>query len=324
MNILEEGKKVFDIEIDSLIYLRDNLDSSFVQLVEMIYRCSGRIIITGMGKSGHIGKKIAATMASLGTVTYFLHPAEGLHGDLGMVTKDDIVIAISYSGESDEVLGLNSSIKKIGAKLVSITGRAESSLAECSDLNIVLPIKSEASTYKLAPTTSTTATLLFGDALAVVLSKLKNFKPEDFALFHPMGSLGKRLLLKVEEIMSKGEYNPVINVNSNLKDAIIVMSSKGLGGVSVINENGELVGLLTDGDLRRIIERNSKEDIFSMKIKNQMTKNPICIKNTEKAIKALELMEKGKKKISILPVVDEKNILVGMLRIHDVIKLGII
>lgn len=324
MNILEEAKKVFDIEIESLVYLRDNLDDEFMNLVQLIQQSSGRVIITGMGKSGHIGRKIAATMSSLGTVSYFLHPAEGLHGDLGQITKDDIVIALSYSGQSDEVIGLISSIKKIGAKLVSITGKPNSLLEQSADLSIILPIISEASTYKLAPTTSTTAALVFGDALAVVLSKLNNFTPEDFAIFHPSGALGKKLLLDVDSLMNKNGDNPIVNHDTNLKEAIMVMSSKGLGGVSIVNDEGKLVGLLTDGDLRRIIEKNNDINFLNIKVKDVMTVNPIAVNKSEKAVRALEVMENRKRQISILPVIDDEGYAIGMIRLHDIIRAGII
>ena len=324
MNILNEALSTFNIEIETLENVKKSLDNRFKQLVELIQNSQGKIIITGMGKSGHIGRKIAATMSSLGTVSYFLHPAEGLHGDLGIITSKDIVIAFSKSGESNEVLGLIPSIKKIGAKLVSITCREKSSLSDNSDLSIVLPIKEEACPYKLAPTSSTTAMLVFGDALAVTLAKLNNFKLEDFAVFHPYGTLGKRLLVKVDSLMVKGKENPVVNYKANLKTAIIVMSSKGLGGVSVVDDNGELVGLITDGDLRRTIENTEDSGILKLNVKQIMTQNPIYINKNAKAIDALNLMENRQKQISILPVVDDNNKVVGMIRIHDIIRAGIV
>src|SRR5690606_22127792 len=227
----EEARKIFDIEIESLKKIRDELDDNFNVLIQEILACRGRIILTGIGKSGHIAKKIAATMASLGTPAYYLHPAEGAHGDLGIITKNDIILAISYSGETDEIIQLIPSIKKIQAKLVSITCRPNSTLERNADLSIHLKIIREACPHNLAPTTSSTATLVFGDALAVVLAKLINFQPENFAVFHPKGALGKRLLTKVSDLMFKGEENPVIHCGELLKKAIIVMSEKGLGAI---------------------------------------------------------------------------------------------
>lgn len=322
MNIVNEGKKVFDIEIESLLEIKRTLNGDFEDLVKRIGNCEGRVIITGMGKSGHVARKIAATMSSLGTPTFFLHPAEGLHGDLGRVTKNDIIIAISNSGETDEVIGLLPSIKTIGAMLVSITGKRNSTLEENSDLSIVLPIKQEASPNNLAPTTSTTATLVFGDALAVVLAKMNNFKPENFALFHPNGSLGKRLLLKVKNIMHMNDENPVIEVEKSLKDAILVMSSQGLGAVTIIDEEMRIQGLITDGDIRRTIEKHG-EKIFGMKVNQIMTEKPIKINENELVVTALEVMENREKQLMVLPVVNDEDEVTGMIRIHDIIKAGV-
>jgi|UPI0002D360E1 arabinose-5-phosphate isomerase len=324
MDILHEAKRVFEIETDSLKVVKEALNENVVKLVDLIQNSEGRVIITGMGKAGHVGRKIAATMSSLGTVSYFLHPAEGLHGDLGGIKKGDIVIAFSKSGESDEVLSLMPSIKQIGAKLISVTCREKSALSNNADLSIVLPIQEEASSHKLAPTTSTTAMLVFGDALAVVLEKLNDFKPEDYAIFHPNGALGKRLLLVVETLMAKDEANPVISYDANLKETIVVMSSKGYGGVSVVDNAGKLVGLVTDGDLRRVIENANDFDIFNISVKEFMTKSPFRINKNEKAINALSVMENGQSPISILPVVDDDDRAVGMLRIHDIIRAGVV
>lgn len=323
MDILEEAMKVFDIEINNLLNVEKMLDKNFEKLVYAIHDCNGRVIITGIGKSGHIARKISATMASLGTPSYFLHPSEGLHGDLGIVTADDVVIAVSNSGETDEILNMISSIKTIGALLVSVTGKSNSALAENSDLSIVLPVLREASPYNLAPTSSTTALLVFGDALAVVLSKTKKFNIDDFALFHPYGTLGKRLLLKVKDIMYKGENNPFILENSTIKDAIFVMSSKGLGAVSIIDADAKLLGILTDGDLRRSIEKNLSNDIFDIKVLDFMNKNPYVINENKLAVDAFLLMENSQKKLLVLPVINDKGELTGMIRLHDIIKAGI-
>lgn len=324
MDVMQEAKRVFNVQIESLKETMDSIDENFTALVELIQNSQGRVIITGMGKAGHVGRKVAATMSSLGTVTYFLHPAEGLHGDLGGIKKGDVVIAFSKSGESEEVLGLIPSIKTIGAKLVSVTCRETSTLSQSADTKIHLRITEEASNHKLAPTTSTTAMIVFGDALAVALEKLNDFQPEDFAVFHPNGSLGKKLLLKVESLMAAGTDNPTVFEANSLKDTIVVMSSKGLGGVNVINEEGILLGLVTDGDLRRVIEKANVIDIFQLTAKDIMTKTPTTINKDVKAVDALSIMENREKPLSILPVVNEDNKSVGMLRVHDIIRAGIV
>lgn len=321
VDIIREAQKVFDIEIESLLKVRNELDGNFTKLIEMILPCQGKVIFTGMGKSGHIARKISSTMASLGISSFFLHPGEGAHGDLGMITNKDIVIAISYSGETDEVIQLIPSIKRIGAKLVSITGKKESSLAKYSDLNINLNIIREACQYNLAPTTSTTATLVFGDALAVVLSKIIGFKPNDFAVFHPKGALGKRLLTTVGDLMHVGKENPIIRYNQTIKQAIIEISSKGLGAVSVVDENTKLVGIITDGDIRRNIERY--DDFLSLSADVIMTKQPKKIKLDSLAVDALKIMQKGPRHITVLPVIDDKDKVVGMIRLNDIVKAGI-
>jgi len=324
MEVMQEAKRVFNVQIESLRETMDSIDENFTRLVELIQNSQGRVIITGMGKAGHVGRKVAATMSSLGTVTYFLHPAEGLHGDLGGIKKNDVVIAFSKSGESEEVLGLIPSIKTIGAKLVSVTCRETSTLSQSADTKIHLRITEEASNHKLAPTTSTTAMIVFGDALAVALEKLNDFQPEDFAVFHPNGSLGKKLLLKVESLMATGTDNPIVYETTTLKDTIVVMSSKGLGGVNVISEDGILLGLVTDGDLRRVIENASGMNIFQLTAKDIMTKTPTTINKDVKAVDALLIMESREKPLSILPVVNDENRSVGMLRVHDIIRAGIV
>lgn len=316
----EDARKVFDIEIESLKKIRDELDDNFNVLIQEILACRGRIILTGMGKSGHIARKIAATMASLGTPAYFLHPAEGAHGDLGIITKDDIVLAISYSGETDEILQLIPSIKKIQAKLVSITCRPGSTLQKHADLSIVLRIIREACQFNLAPTTSATATLVFGDAVAILLSKINGFRPEQFAVFHPKGSLGKRLLTRVGDLMFTGDENPVIHYEESLRKAIIIISEKGLGAISIIDDDGKLVGIVTDGDLRRTIEKY--DGLPDLKVKEIMTKKPVVIGPDALAVEALKAMEA--REIMVLPVIDADYKPVGMIRLHDIVKAGIV
>lgn len=317
---IAEARQVFDIEIESLQKVRDELDENFSRLVKAIRECRGRVILTGIGKSGHVAKKIAATLSSLGTPAYYLHPAEGAHGDLGVITRDDLVLAISYSGETDEIIQLIPSIKKIQAKLVSITCRPNSTLERNADLSIHLKIIREACPHNLAPTTSSTATLVFGDALAVVLAKLINFQPENFAVFHPKGALGKRLLTKVSDLMFKGEENPVIHCGELLKKAIIVMSEKGLGAISVVNDEGRLVGIITDGDLRRTIEKY--DDLPRLRVQDIMTRNPIVIGPDALAVEAITPMQT--KEIMVLPVIDDQRRPVGMIRLHDIVKAGIV
>lgn len=319
-DLIVEARRVFDIEIESLQKVRDELDEDFARLVKAIRACQGRVILTGIGKSGHIAKKIAATMSSLGTPAYYLHPAEGAHGDLGVITKDDLVLAFSYSGETDEIIQLIPSIKKIRAQLVSITCRPNSTLERNADLSIHLNIIREACPHNLAPTTSSTATLVFGDALAVVLSKLIDFQPENFAVFHPKGALGKRLLTKVSDLMFKGDDNPVIHCAEMLKKAIIVMGEKGLGAISVVDDEGKLVGIVTDGDLRRTIEKY--DNLPNMRVQEIMTKNPIVIEPDALAVEAIKPMQA--KEIMVLPVIDEERKPVGMIRLHDIVKAGIV
>ena len=247
MDKLTEAHRVFDIEINALGKTRDTLDETFVQILDLITGCKGKVIITGMGKPGHIGSKIAATFASLGTPSFFLHPGEAMHGDLGMISSNDVVIAISYSGESDEIVRILPNIKMIGATLVGITGNAKSTLAQAADVVQVLPEFKEACYLGLAPTSSTTSVLCYGDALAVVASGIYGFKDADFGKFHPAGSLGKKLILKVDDLMAKDDKNAKIHINVSLKDAIVELSKKGLGLVAVVDDEDNLLGVITDG-----------------------------------------------------------------------------
>lgn len=317
--IIAEGKKLFDTEIEALEITKNALDESFVKIVELIVNCTGKVVITGMGKPGHIGTKIAATMSSLGTPSFFLHPAEAQHGDLGMLRSDDVVIAISFSGESEEVTKLIPSLKVIGVPLVGISGNKESTLIKNSDYSFVFPYFKEACPMNLAPTSSTTVALAFGDALAVCASVIYGFNEKNFALFHPAGSLGKKLLYTVGDIMHTGESNPVVGCDAMLRDAIIVMSKKALGIVN-ISENEKLNGVFTDGDLRRALS-NENIDVYKADIKSLMSINPITVPSTMLAIEALKLM--NDKNISALPVVDNGK-LVGTVRINDITNTGIV
>jgi len=319
MDRLAEGKRVFDIEIEALKKTRDALGDKFLQILDLIVMCKGKVIITGMGKPGHIAAKLAATFASLGTPSFCLHPGEAMHGDLGMVSVNDVVIAISYSGESDEIVRILPNIKMIGATLVGITGNPKSSLAQASDVVQVLPKLDEACYLGLAPTSSTTAVLCYGDALAVVASVIYGFKDADFGKLHPAGSLGKKLILKVYDLMIEGKNNAKVHVNVPLKDAIIEISKKGLGAVSVVDNDDRLLGIITDGDLRRQLEKGA--DVYGMKVEEVMTSNPVVIDKEKLAIEALNLMKS--KNISCL-IIQEDGKVVGTIRLQDIIGVGIV
>lgn len=319
MDIINQAKNVFDIEIEALEKTKSALDYNFEKILLMVVNCTGKVVLTGMGKSGHIASKIAATFSSLGTPAFFMHPAEALHGDLGMISANDIVIAISYSGESEEVTRLIPSIKLIGATLISITGNGNSTLAKLSDMTQTLPEFSEACYLGLAPTSSTTAVLCYGDALAVVASEIYGFDNTDFGKFHPSGTLGKRLILKVKDLMSTGENNAVIGQGASLDEAVIQLSKKGLGIVSVVDESGNLTGVITDGDLRRQIEK--KASIYELKVNDVMSHNPVVIGPDILAVEALNMLKKNN--ISGMPVCVDKKV-VGTIRIQDIINAGII
>lgn len=319
LDILAEAKQVFDIEIKALEKTRNALDKSFEDILKLIVSCEGKIIITGMGKPGHIGAKMAATFSSLGTSSVFVHPAEAMHGDLGMITAKDVVIAISYSGESDEIIRILPNIKLIGATLIGITGNKNSTLAKYADTLQVLPDFKEACNIGLAPTSSTTVELCYGDALAVVASIIYGFEDIDFGIFHPAGSLGKKILVTVDDLMATDEKNATIGEWEKLKDAIVELSKKGLGVVSIIDEDMNLKGIITDGDLRRMLETES--NIYELKVKDVMTRNPITINSGKLAVEALNILKK--QNISCIPVL-KNNKLAGLIRIQDIINVGIV
>ena len=320
MEILEEAKRVFDIEIDALKKTRDSLNNTFVEILKQITECKGKVVITGIGKPGHIATKLAATFSSLGTPSFCLNSAEAMHGDLGMISAEDIVIAISYSGESDEIVRIIPSIKLIGAKLIGITGNSESTLAKSSDIVQVLPEFEEACYLGLAPTSSTTVELCYGDALAVVASGVYGFNDIDFGKYHPAGALGKKLILKVDDLMAKGINASIVLNGTLLMDAIKEKKKKRLGIVSVVDEHGVLIGVLTDGDLRRSIEK--KIDIYNVCINDVMTKNPKIISSNNMAVDALKFLKENN--INSLPVVDNNNILVGTITWQMIVKAGIV
>lgn len=320
MDKLIEGKKVFDAEIEALIKTRDVLDDVFVKILDLVANCQGKVIVTGMGKPGHVAIKIAATFASLGTPSFCLHPAEAMHGDLGMISENDIVIAISYSGESDEIVKILPNIKIIGATLVAITGNKNSTLAQASDIAQILPTFKEACHLGLAPTASTTAALCYGDALAVTASGIYGFKNTDFGKLHPAGALGKKLILKVRDLMAKDAMIPMVECGTPLISAIKEISNKGLGIVCVVNNNDEIQGIITDGDLRRILEK--KVDIYSVNIDEVMTREPYIIDDKMFAVDALLFIKSHN--INALPIINEKNRLIGVITWQMISKSGIV
>lgn len=317
---LKNAKRIFDIEINALMMTRNSLDDTFNQILDEIIDCKGKVIVTGIGKPGHIATKIAATFASLGTPAFCLHPAEAMHGDLGMISENDVVIVMSYSGESDEVLNILPNIKMIGARIIALTGNANSTLAKSANITQIFPPFEEACYLGLAPTSSTTVELVYGDALAVVASGVYGFKEADFGKFHPAGSLGKKLILKVDDLMAKGNDVPSIQDDRLLMDAIAEMTRKGIGVVSVVNKKNRLVGIVTDGDLRRIIEKHM--DIYTESVCNVMTKSPKYISKDKLAIEALQFIKVNN--INNIPVVDENNELIGTITWQMIVKAGIV
>lgn len=316
---IEKGKEVIRIEAEAVAALASKINGSFADAVDILYQCKGRVIVTGMGKSGLVARKIVATMNSTGTSAIFLHPSDAVHGDLGMVRKEDVVICISKSGDTEEIREIMPLLRRLGVKIIAMVGSQRSSLARESDVVLDIGVKEEACPHDLAPTASTTATLAMGDALAVALLEKRNFTKEDFAMFHPGGSLGKQLLLKIEEIMVSGERVPVVPESATLSEAIYIMTSGRLGATCVVNAQGVLTGIITDGDLRRLLGRMT--NVTNVKASEVMTKNPKAIRQGLLAVVALEDMERYS--ISQLVVVDDRQRPVGMVHIHDLVKAGL-
>ncbi|WP_457621768.1 KpsF/GutQ family sugar-phosphate isomerase [Persephonella sp.] len=312
------GKRVLEEEKNAIQKTLSALDDNFDKAVELIINTKGKVVVTGMGKSGLVGKKIAATLASTGTPSFFLHPAEAIHGDLGMISREDIVLAISNSGETPELLAIIPTIKRWGNKVISITNNKNSTLAKESDIHLYLNIEREACPLNLAPTSSSTATLALGDALAIALLEMRGFTAEDFARFHPGGSLGKKLM-RVSEIMHKDEELPVVHPETELKETVIVMSEKGFGAALIIDREGRLTGIITDGDLRRFIKKGGSID--KSLTEEAMTENPKYINKDILVVEALEIMERYN--ITVLPVVENKKP-VGLVHLHDILKSGVI
>lgn len=317
---LEQARDVLNIEAKALTELAHQVDEHFVDAVTAILACKGRLIVTGMGKSGHIARKIAATLASTGTPSFFVHPAEAAHGDLGMIIDSDMLLALSNSGESDEVVALLPALKRKGIKIISMTSRENSTLARESDIHLLVKVSQEACPLGLAPTASTTAALGLGDALAVVLLQAHEFTTEDFAMSHPAGSLGKRLLVRVADLMHQGKDLPVISLGTSLKDALVIMSEKGLGMTAVIDSKGALQGVFTDGDLRRLFQK--VDNFGSLVIDDVMGKNPRTIMDSKLASEALHVMQTTK--VNGLLAVNAENQLIGALNMHDLLKAGIV
>ncbi len=320
-DLINIAKKAIVNEIEALRELLPRLDNNFEDVINAILQCSGKVVIIGIGKSGHIGRKISSTLSSTGTPSYFLHPSEAIHGDIGVVTSTDIIILISNSGESEEIINLIPAVKKLGVKIISLVGNMNSTIAKQSDYLIDVSVEKEACPLDLAPTSSTTATLVIGDAIAIALLEEKKFKKEDFALRHPGGLLGKKLLLTVNDIMHKEKMIPLVNVNQSTKKLIMEMTSKKLGVVGIVDDEKKLVGIVTDGDLRRGIEKFN--NIFQENTDKIMVKNPKTIDKNLLAIDALTVMEKYN--ITSLFVIENKNsmIPVGIIHIHDILKVGI-
>jgi len=319
MDVLKYAKDTLKIEAEAIRNLIPRLGKNFLKATELITACKGRVIVTGIGKSGLIARKIAATLASTGTPAFFLHPAEGIHGDLGMVMKDDLVIALSYSGETEEMERILPAIKRMGLKLIAFTSKKSSSLAMYSDVILDVSVKKEACPYNLAPTASTAAMLALGDALAISLLYKKGFKREEFAILHPGGNLGKKLLLKVEDIMHKGKDNPVIEQNKTVREALLVMTSCRLGAVSVVDKKGQLKGFFTDGDLRRHWQKGNVS--LSKKISSLMTANPVTITPDKLATEAVRMIQE--KNFDNIPVVDKNNRPIGIVDERDLLKEGL-
>lgn len=319
MDLIKIAKRVIDMEAQAVAGLTSVLGPDFERAINLMLECQGRVVVTGMGKAGHIAKKIAATLASTGTPAFFMHPSEGVHGDLGMITKDDLALAFSHKGQTEEVLRIIPYLKHIGAPLIAVTSNPDSELARHADVALILSVDREACPMNLAPTASTTAMLALGDTIALVLLEAHGFKPENFAMFHPGGSLGRRLLTKVSHLMHTGNDNPVVQATTSLKEAILVMTACKLAATSVVGADGKLVGFFSDGDLRRYLMKG--EVNMDRRIGDVMTKNPKFVEPDTMAVKALEIMREYK--IIELPVCDDSLCPVGMIHLHDITRAGI-
>ena len=316
---IQHGKRVLAIEARAIAALVDRLDERFAKAVDLLHGCTGKVVVSGMGKSGLIGQKIAATLASTGTPAFFVHPADGIHGDLGMLAKQDALLAISNSGETEEMLELLPFMKRLNIPIIALTGRTQSTLAKNSDVVLDVSVSEEACPLGLAPTSSTTAALAMGDAVAIALLQKRGFKEEDFAQFHPGGALGRRLLFKVRDLMHQGDALPRVSATASARDAIREMTSKKLGMTTVVNAKGQLTGVITDGDLRRFLEKGNS--LAKATAKDLGSKSPQTIQADALAAKALQTMEQFS--ITSIVVVDERNRLAGVIHLHDLLKNGV-
>lgn len=314
------GRRVLEIERDAVAGLLPRLDGAFAQACALMLACRGRVVVTGMGKSGHVGSKIAATLASTGTPSFFVHPGEASHGDLGMITRQDLVIAISNSGETAEILTILPLIKRMGAPLVAMTGRPGSTLAKSAEVHLDVSVEQEACPHNLAPTASTTATLAMGDALAVALLEARGFTQEDFARSHPGGALGRRLLLKIADLMHTGERVPRVGPEATLSEALLEMTRKGLGMTAIADSQGQALGIFTDGDLRRVIDNGL--DVRKVKISEVMTRGGKSVAAEQLAVDAVNLMDRHK--ITVLMVLDAQRRVVGVIHMHDLLRAGVV
>lgn len=320
--LMEEIDRVFRLEIETLCKVRAAINKQYASAVKLLFHCPGKVVVSGAGKSGLIAQKIAATLVSTGTPAVFLHPSDGMHGDVGIIRPGDALLAISKSGETDELLSILPYVKKAGVPIVSITANRESTLGKSSDLVLFTPVDEEACPLNLAPTSSTTAAMVAGDALAMTLMKLRGFEPENFAAFHPGGQLGKRLLLTVADTMRSGENNPVLSVDDSVKEMLSQITSRRSGAVSVVDREGKLLGLITDYDIRKVLE--SGVDLFSSTIVDIMNTNVTCIYSDEMAATALDQMESREKPFLLLPVLDRTTEkVVGMVHLHDLVTKGL-
>lgn len=318
--IIDLAKQVVAVEKNALDKLQMQLGDEFVEAIDVLLKCKGHVIVIGMGKSGHVGNKISATLASTGTPAFSVHPGEASHGDLGMITKNDVIICISNSGETEEVLNIIPIIKRMGPNTIAITGNPESSMAKIADVHLSIAVGEEACPLGLAPTTSTTTTLVMGDALAVTLLKLRGFTEEDFARSHPAGSLGKKLLLHIDDLMRTGDDVPKVLLGTNIEEALFEITQKRLGMTAIVNKNNEVEGIFTDGDLRRAFDNNL--NLKNTVIEKAATLNPVTIDSNSLAVSAAQLMEQHN--VHGLLVIDECNQLVGALNIHDLLKAGVV
>jgi len=320
-NIIKLAKEVFRREIETLNATKENLDNGFEDAIDLILGCSGKLVTMGIGKSGLVARKIAATLSSTGTQAVFVHPVECLHGDMGMILTEDVVLLLSKSGESDEIRKLITYLKSRKIRIIAITERPDSHLAQKAHVTIPFIVPNEACPMGMAPMASTTAQMVIGDALAAVLITLHDFKPDDFAEFHPAGTLGKRLLLKVSDMMHRDDECPIVKSGTSMKEALVVMTHKAMGAILIEDENGKLLGILTDGDLRRAIQ--NRGNLLELNVDELMTANPISINENSMAMDALRLMEQRKSQIDVLPVIDNSGSITGILRLHDLVLAGL-